>query len=55
MAEERLSVAEAAERAGVDEDMIRFWIDFAYFPSPRARPTSAWVSRISTASSCAGG
>lgn len=35
MAEERLSVAEAAERAGVDEDMIRFWIDFAYFPQPK--------------------
>ncbi len=34
MAEERLSVAEAAELAGVEESMIRFWIDFAYFPQP---------------------
>lgn len=34
MREERLSVAEAATLAGVDEEMIRFWIDFAYFPQP---------------------
>jgi len=34
MAEERLSVTEAAKMAGVEEAMIRFWIDFAYFPQP---------------------
>lgn len=32
--DERLSVAEAARAAGVEEEMIRFWIDFAYFPQP---------------------
>ncbi len=34
MGEERLSVTEAAKLAGVEESMIQFWIDFAYFPQP---------------------
>lgn len=34
MDEDRLSAAEAAELAGAEEAMIRFWIEFAYFPQP---------------------